>query len=294
MAPPPAARAPAVRRSRIARLGSGVIAVGLVLLVATEGVAWLAAERFRDTIPEIDERTVTSRREAYEAVERWAGLDVGLRMRVDSELHATLLAVGDRVINDYRRESPRMGPLEWKQAHEAFTWARQITPRDASLRAKQLTAEAHVARLALGKESGSAATLAAQSVLARFRAAADADGRSFDPYLGMAVMQVYWLGDVDAAAQSIEEAVRRGYTATRRETALLADGHRQRARSARSRAGVLTGEQRERELVKAREDLERAVGFYESIVEFGRSARLLESCKTEMLQIDRLLDKYEL
>ena len=187
-----------------------------------------------------------------------------------------------------------MGPLEWKQAHEAFTWARRLRPWDSDLRAKQLTAEAHVKRLALPKDtSGSALALAAQGVLARFQAAAQASDRSFDPYLGMAVVQVYALGDVDGAATSIEEAAKRGYSVTRRETALLADGYRQRGKSGRTRAGILTGEERRSALTKAREDYERSVTLYASILDFGHSARHLETCKAEILRIDRQLAEYE-
>jgi hypothetical protein len=271
-----------------------MIALAFVMIVATEGVAWLAAERFRDTIPEIDERTVTARKQAYEAVERWSGLDVGLRLRVDGELLRTLRSVGDRVVADYRRESPMMGPLEWKQAHEAFTWARELSPHDRSLRAKQLVAEAHMRRLALPRDTiGSAGALAAQAVIARFRAAADADNKSFDPYLGMAVTQVYALRDVDGAASSIEEAVKRGFETTRRETALLGDGYARRGLSGIARARVLTGDQRQRELVKAREDYSRCVALFESIVEFGRSAKNLELCKAQVLRIDRQLAEIE-
>ena len=291
----PPATGVGARRSSIARVGSALMALFFVIIVATEGVAWLFAERFRDSIPEIDERTVSTRKEAYEAVERWATLDVGLRFRVDGELLRTLRAVGDRVINDYRNEQPAMGPLEWRQAHEAFTWARKLSPWDTKLRAKQLIAEAHVKRLAIGKEStASAETLAAQAVLGRFRAAADASKDIFDPYLGMAVTQVYWLGDVDGAAASIEEAVKRGYTITRRETALLGDGYMRRALSSRNRARVLTGEQRRRELLKSKQDFERCVALFESIIEFGHAAKNLENCKTQVVRIDRQLAEDEL
>ena len=282
------------RRSVLARAGSFLLAFMFVMIVASEGAAWLAAGRFRDRIQDIDERTVSARREAYNAIEGWSGLDIGLRLRVNPELRRTLTAVGDRVIQDYRGESPRMGPLEWKQAHEAFSWARDLSPRDKTLRAKQLVAEAHMKRLTLAKETGAAATLAAQSVLAKFRAAAEADPKSFDPYLGMAVTQVYALADVDGAVVSIEEAVQRGYERTRRETALLGDGYARRAFNSLARARVLTGEQRQRELVKARTDYERCTALFESIVEFGRSAKNLENCKAQILRIDRQLAEFEL
>ena len=80
-----------------------------VLIAATEGVAWLSAEQFRDTIAGINERNVAERREAYEEINAWGLFDFGLRGRVDEPLFDALVAVGDRVITDHRREEPSMG-----------------------------------------------------------------------------------------------------------------------------------------------------------------------------------------
>src|SRR4029077_15731799 len=82
---------------------------------ATGGVAWLFAERLRDTIPAMDERNVTATHDAYDGIERWALLDLGLRLRVNGSLRPALRAIGDRVLADYRREVPTMGPEEWRQ-----------------------------------------------------------------------------------------------------------------------------------------------------------------------------------
>jgi hypothetical protein len=292
-AAPPVAR-PAVRRSIAPRMVSTFLSMTFIAFVTMEGVAWLFAERFRDGITTIDERNVTSRRQAYAAVDRWSIPDVGLRMRVNGPLASALRGVGDRVIADYRRETPVMGPAEWRQAQEAFTWARDLSPRDPRLHARQLIAEAHVKRLeAQGATSVGAATLAFQAAVARFREAAAADDTSFDPYLGMAVIQVYGLSDVDAASASIDEAVKRGYPMSRRETALLGDGYLRRGAGSRARAQILTGEQRRKELVKARPDFERCLALFEPIVEFGRSARNLETCKAHIQWIDRQLERHE-
>ena len=66
---PPISVASARGRDLHSRPGSAV--------VATEGVAWLFAERFRDTVPAMDERTVIAGREAYDAVERWSSARPG-------------------------------------------------------------------------------------------------------------------------------------------------------------------------------------------------------------------------
>lgn len=293
-APPPgAAVAPAkATRSLLRRMLTTAATVALVAIVATEGVAWLFAERFRDTIPAMDERTVVASREEYDAIEGWSLLDIGLRLRVHGSLLATLRTIGDRVLADYRREVPTMGPEEWRQAQAAFAWARLLSPRDSSLVARQLTADGHVRRLAAQRAKPPSSAMA-QTAVARFRDAAAADPKGYDPYVGMAVTQLYVLADVDGALESLDAAVARGYTVTRRDTALLGDASLRRGMLGRKRAALLTGDQRETALEKAKTDFDRCVASFSQIVEFGNAARHLETCKTQIRQINLQLNPEE-
>jgi hypothetical protein len=289
-APLPAAVAQSSPPPILRHLAGTGLMVFVVFVVATEGVAWLFAERFRDTMAAIDERTVTERLQAYAGVDRWALLDIGLRARVHSKLRPALVAVADRVIADYRREEPSMGPAEWVQAYQALRWARELSPPNRALLGKLLTAQAHVKRFdAQAAPSGSRTTLLSQAALATFRDAAAADPETFDPYLGMARIQVYALADVDGAATSIAEAEKRGYTSGRREAALLGDGYLRRARATHRSARVLTGEQRWRELNNARADYERCIVFFDPIVAFGNAAANLERCKGQLQEVQRQL-----
>jgi hypothetical protein len=273
------------------RLGSVMVMLLGLLVLTTEGVALPFAERFRDSIATIDERTVGERREAYRAVDRSAFFDMGLRVRVHPRLRPALVAVGDRVIADYRREEPGMGPAEWRQAREALDWALQLSPHNGSLRSKWLTADGHVTRFeAQASTRGDRPILLSQAALAAFRQAAEADPRSFDPYLGMARVYGYLLADVDAAAAAIADAERRGYKSGRRESALLGDGYLARAQASRRRARVLTGEQRWRELNQARADYERCIVFFDPIVSFGNAAQNLEVCKTQLARLESQLN----
>jgi hypothetical protein len=293
-APLSAARERPRRRYRIAarRLVNAIAAAALIGVVTTEGVAWLFAERFRDTIAAIDERSVTSSHAGYRGVARLAVFDLGLRLRVNRPLLAALETIGDRVVADYRREVPTMGPEEWRQAAEAFAWARLLSRRDRSLLSKQLTAEGHVRRLA-AQRARPPSTAMAQTALVRFRDAASSEPDAFDPYIGMAVTQLYVLGDVDGALQSLDAAVTRGYAATRRDTALVGDAYMRRALLGRRRAALLTGDQRQGALERTRTDLEHCVSSFEQIVEFGNAARHLESCKTQIRQINQQLTPEE-
>ena len=282
----------APKRRPIVRPVAGTLAmVFLVFVVATEGVAWLFAERFRDDVATLDERNVREGRRKYAAVDRWALLDLGLRARVHVRLRPALVSVGERVIADYRREEPSMGPSEWTEAYQALTWARELAPGSETLRGKQLIAAGHVKRFeAQAAARGSRSTLLSQAALATFREAADVDPSSLDPYLGMARLQVYALSDVDGAAASIAEAEKRGYTPGRREAAQLGDGYRWRAEATRKSARVLTGERRWRELENARADYRRCIEFFDPIVAFGNAAANLETCKTQLEHIERQLD----
>jgi len=203
---------------------------------------------------------------------------------VNSSLRATLRTIGDRVIADYRREVPTMGPEEWAQAQAAFAWARVLSPRDGTLLAKQLTAEGHVRRLAAQKTRPLNSAMA-QSAVARFRDAAAADPAAFDPYVGMAVTQLYMLADVDGAIQSLEAAVKLGYAISRRDRALFGDAYMRRGQQGRRRAALLTGDDRQTALERAKTDFEGCVASFGQIVEFGNAARHVETCKTQLRQI---------
>ena len=286
--PPPLPTAPIRQRSAMRRLAENTVMVFAVLIAVTEGVAWLQAERFHDSIGQLNERNITDRREAYNEIDAWGLLDFGLRGRVDEPLFDALVAVGDRVIADHRREEPAMGRGEWVQAAAALDWAHQIGGR-SNVWAKKLVADGHVRRFEAQSAKGNAAVQLAQSAVDRFREAARADSRSFDPYLGLARVQLYSLYDVDAADASIKEAIARGYTPGRREIAMLGDGYLRRAQEAQRRANLLSGEQKVRELYGARADFEKCVEQFDRIVEFGNAARNLELCKAQIVRIERQL-----
>ena len=291
-APAPALPQTSLRRRLLRKTVRSAAMFALVWVIATEGIAFVFAGRFHDTMSNLDERTVSDVRRAYDRVDRIALLDIGLGARVHGQLGPALLAVGDGVIADYRREEPSMGPSEWAQAREALAWGRALEGSTRRLRSKQLTAEAHMKRFEAQAARGSSATLLSQAALATFREAAEADPESFDPWLGMARIEVYALSDVDAAARSIAEAEKRGYVPGRREAAMLGDGYLRRATTTRLRANVLTGEQRLRELNSAREDYQRCVTYFDPIVAFGNSAENLEICKAQLQRIDRQLERF--
>lgn len=266
----------------VRRAAWGAVLLSIVALVLTEGVAWIAAGRFRNRIDAIEGRTLVDARRSYDRIAGWSLLDTGLLLRVDGPLKNRLVKVGDTVISDYRREEPSMGPSEWKQAQEALRWAVALAPRDQQLRSKLLTSEAHVIRLSARGQPQAAARVTNRRAVEKFRAAADMDVRSFDPYLGISRIAVYALGDVDSGIAAVGEAEKRGYTPGRAERALLGDGYFRRAQSSRAVARTLSGEQRRRELDNARADYLNCMEAFDPILEFGDAARNLERCKRQL------------
>lgn len=280
---------PKIRYQGVRRLSWAAISVGLVMLVATEGVAWLAAERFRGALPTLQAHTLSETKTDYDGIRSWSILDTGLRFRVNQPLRDRLLSLADNVLADYRREEPAMGPADWKQATQSLQWAAQLSYPSNRLIAKLLTCEGHVIRLGARTQPARTARSSYIRAIAKFRQAAERDPMSFDPYLGISGIAVYGLADVEQAASAIEEAGKRGYVSGRREHALLGDGYLRRANASRVLAGALSGEQRRRELEKARGDYVACISAFDGIIGFANSASNLELCKRRLEQIEREL-----
>lgn len=293
MAAPPRTWRTRVRRFRrgVRRLAWLAALLWLVATLALEGVAWVFSEQFRQSLDGIEGPTVTRSKATYDRIDRLSPMDVGLGLRVHRRLRNRLTAIADRVITDYRNEQPSVGLVEWKQAREALRWAQQIAPGDRTIRARSVECDAHVTRIeAQSQPRGSALRQQLfQSALAKFRRAAELDPTSFDPYLGISRTLVYGLDDVDGAAAAIEEAERRGFETSRRERAQLGDGYLRRAEKSRRLARTLSGEQRQRELEKARSDYARCVEMFDPILGFANAAANLELCKRQRDSIPQRL-----
>ena len=61
---------------------------------------------------------------------------------------ARLMAVADEVIADYRAPVLTVFERQWRICQEALTWAAQIDATESSMRAKTLSAMAHLERIA--------------------------------------------------------------------------------------------------------------------------------------------------
>jgi hypothetical protein len=286
-APPRAVRGRHTLR-RLAWIGTLLC---LVALVATEGAAWIAAERFRDEIDALDGRVVAQQKQDYDRIRGLSIFDAGLRSRVNRPLKERLVRLADGVITDYRREEPTMGPLEWQQADDALRWALEFSPDDTSLQAKKLVCDAHLTRFAAQRQprGSQLARQTYSTAIEKFRRAAALDTRSFDPYLGISRIEVYGLANVDGAASAIAEAQQRGYQSGPREPAQLGDGYLTRAEKSWKLARALSGDERRRELESAQIDYGRCIESFSAIVGFAHAAKNLEFCKRRLEAVSREL-----
>ena len=125
--PPPVAKT-AASAYLIRGAGWAAMLLLLVAIITTEGVAWVAAERFRHSLDGIDGRPLAETRASYEGIRARSMLGTGLHLRVDRLLRSRLVAMADDVIADYRRDEPTMTGPDWRLAQQALRWATQISP----------------------------------------------------------------------------------------------------------------------------------------------------------------------
>jgi len=286
---PPAVRRASGFRQLVRAAGWAAVLLVMAAIMATEGLGWVAAERFRHSLDSLDGRALPETRASYQAIRSWSVLGIGLHARVDRPLRYRLESIADAVITDYRREEPTMATAEWKQAQQALRWAVDLGGSDHRLQAKLVTCDAHVIRLSARGQAPNAARATYRRAVETFRSAAALDDRSFDPYLGISRVAVYGLADVDQAAAAVQDAEKRGYVSGRRERALLGDGYLRRATAGRATARTLSGEQRRRQLEKARADYQGCIDAFDPIVGFGYAAKNLEVCKGQLERVDEEL-----
>lgn len=281
--PAPVSRASTARPGRLRRVARVAVVLFALWSVIAETTAWLQAERFRARIGALEGPDLASAEASYDRLAATGPLHLGVRLRVDAPLHDHLVALGQRVIDDYRHEAPSLTLANWRQAQQALRWALRLEPGDRVARARLETCEAHILRIATRPGRSAGSQEAYHKAVERFRTAARLDPDSFDPYLGISRVAIYGLvpADVDLASGAMLAAETRGYTPGRRERAQLGDGYLRRADALRKDAATLSGPQRTHALERARHDYQACIDALEPIVGFGNAARHIETCKAQ-------------
>ena len=260
-------------------------------ILASEGIACIAAERLRADAATADERDVDGVMKRRMQLAGWTLFDAAVHVRTDPVIRDRLLSLADLVIANYRQEQPTVGRAEWEQAHGWLTRAVTLYPENKIVLARLRYTEGHLQRLTGQKraEESGQAKQARQSYYAavqKFREAAALDPKTPDPYLGLTHTYVYGLGDVDNAVDSLNNAEKRGYKLNRRERAQLGDAYRARGERVWRTARGLEGDQKRDAFERAHKDFKRCVEYFAPIVEFANAADQLQKCEARVAELD--------
>ena len=141
------------------------------------------------------------------------------------------LALADRVIANYRMALPTVREAQWQSARDALARAIPVARETTGeLRAAFRYCDGHLHRINgeahKPRHEDADAQRELTEAVASFREAADLRTDWPDPFLGLARTFIYGLEDIDRGADALNQAQRRGYTPTDRETGQLADGYR--------------------------------------------------------------------
>jgi protein kinase-like protein len=205
--------------------------------------------------------------------------------------HALLqrtLALADGIIGNYRMGLPNVREAQWTSARNALRRAVTVAPGDSRLLAALRYCEGHLHRIdgeaAKQRNEDADAQRELSESVALFREAAELRSDWPDPFIGLARVFIYGLDDVDRGANALDQAQRRGYALTERETSLLADGYRARGTSFVRIARKLEGMPQESDyLTKAVEAYQHALELY---VQSNTQPKITENIRGTQRQHD--------
>ncbi len=117
---------------------------------------------------------------------------------------------------------------------------------------------------------------------------------SYDPYLGLARIYVYALKDIDKAYEALEHAQSLGFVLGNREKDQLADGYWARANNVFWDSRNVYGLPQERDqILRARDDFQRALGLYRAIVPWGTSKDQVSNVETSLRSVETRLKEID-
>jgi eukaryotic-like serine/threonine-protein kinase len=224
---------------------------------------------------------------AYERLAERSHLGFGT-VRLERSLTERTMALADRVIGNYRMALPTVREGHWQSARDALGRALSIAPDHERLRASYRYCDGHLHRINgeahKARHEDAEAQRELTEAVASFREAADLRPDWPDPFLGLARTFIYGLDDIDRGGDAVDQAQRRGYTPTDRETGQLADGYRARGQSLVRNARELSGMPQESDyLTRALEAYQRALTLY-------TQARSLPTAPMNIRSTQRALD----
>jgi tetratricopeptide (TPR) repeat protein len=197
------------------------------------------------------------------------------------------VAAADHVIDSYRN-GEAVYENQWRTAHDMAAKALAVEPDD-SVRGRVRLTEGHLARIN-GTTHRNASDL--NLAVEKFTEAQKLMPQSPDPQLGLARVYVYGLKDIDRAYAALQQASRLGYTIGNRDKAQLADGYRDRAdRTFWDSRNVRDMPQEKDQIKRARDDYQRALELYQSIIPYAGASANVVRVQTSMESVDSRLEQ---
>jgi hypothetical protein len=261
--------APPARRRRVPlvmRVGLVIVAIVVYNMFATE---FSVAREARKVAAEVSTRDLDQLGELWKrhaSLDGRSGFEFGTTDLERALVHRTL-TLADAIIGNYRMGLPNVREAQWTSARNALRRAVPGAPGNERLIAALRYCEGHLRRIngeaAKSRNQDAEAQSELSEAVSLFREAAELRSDWPDPFLGLARVFIFGLDDVDRGADALQQAQRRGYTLTERETSLLADGYRSRGNSFVRIARKLEGMPQESDyLTKALDAYQRALELY--------------------------------
>ena len=194
-------------------------------------------------------------------------------------------------ISRFRNDTQIVYEKEWQRAATLLTHALEVDPDDDAARGDLRLSEGHVARLEGVRHHDPAQfTIAAE----KFTQAQKLLPRQPDPELGLALLYIYGLRDVDKADAALQQAARLGYKSGNREKSELADGYRDRADRLFWDARNVRGLPQEKDQVgRAASDYTRALNLYEEVAPYGNAAANIKRVQLSLDSVNTRLQEIQ-
>jgi hypothetical protein len=210
---------------------------------------------------------------------------------LEETLAARVRSLSEQVIANYRSTQPTVRERQWRAAQKNLQQALILAPHSSELKASLRYCEGHLHRIDGEAEKlrhhAAAANQHFTEAVTAFREAAELRRDWPDPFLGLARTFIYGLGDIDRAADALQQAQKLGYATGDRETAQLADGYRTRGDSLWQTSRRLSDMPQESEyLQRAGDAYRQAQTLYEKIPGFPGVAVNLRRTHRALDQID--------
>lgn len=267
--PPVVPKAPPSRLRRLFR--AALVFIGLGLLVSEISIGSEAGRLARAVSTHGFEQLPRAWQQ-YDGLVGRSNLGMGTHDLREALIERTT-TLADRVVANYRSPAPTVREAQWTAARDALSHALSRAGDDNRLRAALRYCEGHLHRIngeakKLRGEVDAASDDLTEAVVA-FREAHDLRQDWADPFLGLFRTFILGLDDVERGSDALMQAEQRGYEATERDVALLADGYRTQGNML-----VRTARQLE-DLPQGREYLVRAADAYRlALANYARAGSL--------------------